>query len=192
MARKADPGRAIDNRESERPGEEQGNQPEEQGDEERESIWSIPVSLKRLYFALFTVQMFIVMAWLIRTAIVDDSLPGIPEKIASIWLRMAPMAVSSAAIALTITDTWKTSMVLGTWLEETLEKRRQRQIKAAVDKAVKEAVEEATQEVAEARRQLRDWWAWNQRRVASEAAGEEFNEPPPGADDPENEDPRSE
>ena len=185
MARKVDPDRTNDEREKEQPGEEQGNQPEEQADDDRESIWSIPVSLKRLYFALFTVQMFIVAAWLIRTAIVDDSLPGIPERIASIWLRMAPMAVSSAAIALTITDTWKTIMVLGTWLEETLEKRRQRQIKAAVDKAVKEAVHKAAHKARTEER--RRWEAWNQRREAAAAVSEEFNEPPPGVD-PANED----
>ena len=59
-------------------------------------------------------------------------------------------------------------MVFGTWLEETLEKRRQRQIKAAVDRARAE--------------ERQRWEAWNRRREAAAAAGEEFSEPPPGLD----------
>ena len=63
-------------------------------------------------------------------------------------------------------------MVFGTWLEETLEKRRQRQIRTAA--------ENARAEVQKA------WAEWNRRREAAAAAGEEFTEPPPGIDqDPE-------
>ena len=70
-------------------------------------------------------------------------------------------------------------MVFGTWLEETLEKRRQRQIRAAVDKAV----QKTRAEEREAAQQLQEKWEqWNQRREAAAAAGEEFNESPPGVD----------
>ena len=57
-------------------------------------------------------------------------------------------------------------MVLSTWLQETLEKRRQRQIA--------EAAAEATAKVQ------KRWLDWNRRREAAAHAGEEFNEPPPG------------
>ena len=57
-------------------------------------------------------------------------------------------------------------MVFGTWLEDTLKKRWQRQISTAADNARSE--------------ERRRWLKWNQRR---EAAGEDFNEPPPGIDD---------
>ena len=76
--------------------------------------------------------------------------------------------------ALVIIDTANGIMVLSTWLEDELKKRRQRQIKAAV----KAAVEEAS---AEARAEERQRWVeWNSRREATEADGEDFNEPPPG------------
>jgi hypothetical protein len=148
---------------TERPDDERGRQ---QSKEDRESIWSIPAKYKRWYFGLFTAQVIIAAVWMIRTAIADDTLPGIPEKILFVWQGMAPMAISSAAFSLVLIDTWATSMVIASWLEETLEKRRQRQIRAAEDRGRAEVQKE--------------WTDWNQRREAAATAGEEFNEPPPG------------
>ena len=65
-------------------------------------------------------------------------------------------------------------MVIASWLEETLEKRRQRQIKAAENAGVVRGRAEAAAEVQQ------KWEEWNQRREDAAAAGEEFNEPPPG------------
>ena len=169
----------------------------EQPEEERESIWTIPIKYKGWYFGLFSVQIIIAAIWLIRTAIVDESRNSIPEILLFIWQAMAPVAITSATFALVIIDTWKTAMVFGTWLEETLEKRKQRQIKAAVEAAVKPAVEAAVEktraEEREATRQLlRNWQNWNSRREAALAAGKEFNEPPPVTDDPDNDNPQPE
>ena len=61
-------------------------------------------------------------------------------------------------------------MVIASWLEETLEKRRQRQIKAAENAGVVRGRAEAQQK----------WEEWNQRREDAAAAGEEFNESSPG------------
>ena len=158
--------------------------PGSRADDVRESIWSIRVKHKRLYFRLFTLQIIIGAVWLIRRAVLDESLTGIPDKILSVWQEFAPVAIASAAFALAITDIWGTITVFADWLEETLERRRQRQIKAAVDKAVKAAVEEARAEaLAEARADERQKWeGWNHRREAAVAAGVDFNEPPPGID----------
>ena len=140
--------------------------PGNRADDVRESIWSIRVKHKRLYFRLFTLQIIIGAVWLIRRAVLDESLTGIPDKILSAWQEFAPVAIASAAIALAITDIWGTITVFADWLEETLERRRQRQIKAAVDKARAE--------------ERQKWQGWNQRREAAVAAGEDFDEPPPG------------
>ena len=72
-------------------------------------------------------------------------------------------------------------MVLGTWLEDELKKRRQLQINAAVTKAVAEERDKALAE-------LQKWQTWNRNREAAQAAGQKFNEPPPSAPsaDPEN------
>lgn len=152
---------------TERPDDERGRQ---QSKEDRESIWSIPAKYKRWYFGLFTAQVIIAAVWMIRTAIADDTLPGIPEKILFVWQGMAPMAISSAAFSLVLIDTWATSMVIASWLEETLEKRRQRQIRAAEDRARNEGGKAVQQK----------WEEWNQRREAAAAAGEDFDESPPG------------
>ena len=154
--------------------------PESRADDVRESIWSIRVKHKRLYFRLFTLQIVIAAVWLIRKAVLDESLNGIPDKILSIWQEFAPVGIASAAIALAITDIWGTITVFADWLEDELKKRRQRQIKAAVDKAVKAAVEVARAEARAGERQR--WEGWNHRREAAVAAGVDFNEPPPGID----------
>ena len=154
----------------------------EQPEEERESIWTIPARYKGWYFGIFSIQIIIAAVWLVRTAIVDESRSGIWDILLFIWQSMAPVAITSATFALVIIDTGKTTMVFGTWLEETLEKRKQRQIRAAVDKAVGKARAEAREAVQQS------WMEWNRRREAA-AAGEDFNEPPPGMDQ-ESEDPQ--
>ena len=118
----------------------------EQTEEERESIWTIPVKYKGWYFGLFSVQVVIATAWLVRTAIVENDIKGISETLLFVWQSLAPIAITSATFALVIIDTWKTTMVFGTWLEDELKKRRQRQIKVAVEKAVEQAVEKAVEE----------------------------------------------
>ncbi len=82
-------------------------------------------------------------------------------------------------------------MVLGTWLEDELKKRRQRQINAAVTKARAEGRAQGRAEAEErdkALAELQKWQTWNRNREAAQAAGQEFNEPPPSAPsaDPEN------
>jgi membrane protein implicated in regulation of membrane protease activity len=166
---------------------------EEQPEQQRESIWSIPAKYKRWYFGLFTGQMIIATIWLVRTAIVDDTRAGIPEKILFVWQGAAPMAITSAAFALTIIDTWGLSMVLASYLEDVLRKRRQKSIAEARKKALAEGraaglAEGHTEGRAEGRSEglsegfedaSRMWQEWNRRREAAVAAGEEFTEPPP-------------
>ena len=153
------------------------------GDDDRESIWSIPARLKRLYFGLFTVQIIVALIRLALDAIADESLVGFQAKILYVWQNMAPAAITSATFALVLTDAWGLmSMVLSTWLADELKKRRQRQLDAAVKKGLAqgraEGREEGRAEVwAEVGRQ---WHEWNDRREAAAAAGEEFTEMPPG------------
>ena len=174
---------------SSEPGRPEDVQRREQPEEERESIWTIPAKYKGWYFGLFSAQIIIAVIWVIRTAIADESRNSIPEILLFIWQAMAPVAITSATFALVIIDTWKTTMVFGTWLEETLEKRKQKQIKAAVEAAVEKT---RSEEREATRKQLRNWRDWNSRREAAHAAGEEFDEPPPSMDDPDNDAPQPE
>ena len=170
MAEKAGP-QSPEGEERREPREEEWeNQPKGKGEDERESIWSIPAKYKGWYFSLFSIQFIIAAVWLIWVSVTDDTLPSIPKKVLFIWQGMAPMAISSAAFSLVIVEAWRMTMVIASWLEETLEKRRQRQIRAAADKARTEG-EQAVQQ---------RWVDWNRRREAAMSAGEDFNEPPPG------------
>jgi len=164
---------------NEQPEVAQENQPRIEGEDDRESIWTIPAKLKRWYFALFSIQVVIAAIWLVRMGIVDEGRNGIPDILFYLWQYMAPAAVSSATFALVIVDTANGIMVLSTWLEDELKKRRERQLKAAVKAAVEEGRAEERQR----------WEQWNRRREAAAAAGEEFSEPPPSVDS-ENEDPQ--
>ena len=107
---------------------------------------------------------------MIREVINKQSLPSVPEKIAFLWQGIAPMAVTAAAFSLVIIEAWAAIMVIASWLEEVLERRRERdrerhrkELEAAVDN------------------ERRQWMEWNRRREAAAVAGEDFNEPPPGA-----------
>lgn len=135
--------------------------------DDRESIWTIPARLKRWYFALFSIQVVIATVVLVRAALAGENTRGVEAVLIYLWQYMAPAAVASAAFTLVIVDGINGLMVLSTWLEETLEKRRRRQIRAAV----------------ESERQR--WLDWNRRREAAADAGEEFTEPPPGTTQPE-------
>ncbi len=187
MAQGGEPGLAYRESEGLRAEEEQENEP----DDNRESIWTIPARLKRWYFALFSIQIAIATVWLVKTAISSESGKGASDILLYVWQNMAPAAVSSATFALVIVDTVNGIMVLSTWLEDELKKRRQRQIRAAVEKEVGEAVEKAVAEAVEvaskasgnkARAEERQSWVeWNRRREAAAAAGLEFTEPPPGS-----------
>ena len=178
--------------------------PETRQNPDRESIWSIPASLKKLYFGLFTAQIIIATIWLAQTAINDQTLQGPQAKILYLWQNLAPTAISSATLSLILTDAWKTTMVLGTWLEDELKKRRQRQINAAEakgrsegraegraeerDKARAEA-ETLAEELDKALAESQKWQTWNRNREAAQAAGQEFNEPPPSSPTPDPENP---
>ncbi len=179
--------------------------PETRQNPDRESIWSIPASLKKLYFGLFTAQIIIATIWLAQAAINDQTLPTAQAKILYLWQNLAPTAISSATLSLILTDAWKTTMVLGTWLEDELKKRRQRQINAAVTKARAEGraegraeerdkaraeAETLAEELDKALAESQKWQTWNRNREAAQAAGQEFNEPPPSTPTPDPENPR--
>ena len=84
---------------------------------------------------------------------------------------MAPAAVASAAFALVIIDGLNGIMVLSIWLEEVLERRRERDMERR-----RKEIQAAAQAAAEVQKR---WEEWNRRREAA-ATGEGFNEPPPG------------
>ena len=66
------------------------------------------------------------------------------------------------------------------WLNP-LKERRRREAEERIEKIRAEAEQREQMARAEgAARNQAEWVAWNERRMAAEAAGEPFDEPPPG------------
>ena len=76
-------------------------------------------------------------------------------------------------------------MIVGTYLEEMIKRRRARQLAEARKRGFEIGFEEGFEEgVAERRAELiADLREWNARRLDAKSKGEPFDEPPPGMDE---------
>ena len=125
---------------------------------ERESIWSVPTSWRDLYLALFAFQVLIctgLVAWYevsFRTG--DNPL----ETFIAIGNGSSPFVILVAAETVFLVEVFR-------MLSERYLQRR-----------FKEGRAEGQAE------EYRRWEAWNNRRLAAEARGELFTEPPPSLD----------
>ena len=90
----------------------------------RESIWSVERGTKTLYFILFIFQFLagmILVCW--KTASEYDGWLNITL---TTWQDAAPVAITSAASAIVVTEIGRYLMVLARSLEEKLERTRER------------------------------------------------------------------
>ena len=132
----------------------------------RESIWSVERGTKTLYFILFIFQFFVGMILVFwKTASEHDGWLNITL---TAWQDAAPIAITSAASAIAVTEIGRYLMVLASSLEEKLERTRER-------RRAEGRAEGRTEMYAK-------WEAWNRRRTAAEEKGEPFDEPPPSKD----------
>ena len=161
-----------------RPGSEQTHSREE----DRESIWSIPPARRALYFGLFTLYALAGIGFLVWYHVFEDRLDTWPETILSIIQGIGVNTVGAAGLALLTIEGPNTVMVVGDYLRkkliEPLEERRRQEAeqrqRAAREKGLAEGRAEGRAE------SQAEWGAWNERRMAAEANGETFDEPPPG------------
>ena len=175
-------------------------------DEPRESIWSVPSSLKAVYYSMFTV-LALLSAVLVLVEVLSTEVPGsIVDKTLGFGERLAPMAVASAALSMVAMEVVGLVGIIGSYLERRLdehfEKRaerararqeraraREERARAREERARAEAVAEARAEaVAEARAEARAQgraeerakWEERERRIAEDGAR---IPPPPPADE---------
>lgn len=151
--------------------EEPDSGQERQAEEERESIWSITRGRRALYFGLFSLYAFAGIGFLIWYHVFEGRADTWPEIILSITQGIGVNTVGAAGLALLTIEGPKTIMVVADyiasrWLNPL--KKRIREEGRAEGRVEGEAQNQAT------------WVAWNERRLAAEANGEDFNEPPPG------------
>ena len=143
---------------------------------DRQSIWSVATGWLPAYFALFDVLGLLGMAFVIIRNVLWIPHPSVHDMIWAIIVGIVIVGAASATISILIVEAGKNAMIVGTYLEEMIKKRRARQMAEAVERG---RAEGRTEGVAQ---NDAKWRAWNDRRLSAEAKGEPFDEPPPGLD----------
>ena len=139
--------------------------------QDRDSIWTIPLSWRALYFGLFTVYAFAGIGFLIWYHVFESTGSPWQETILSITQGIGIHTVGAAGLALLTIEGPNTVMVVAHYITErwlTPLRERIREEARARGRAEGEAQKQA------------DWEAWNERRIEAEAKDEPFDEPPPG------------
>ena len=157
-------------------------------EEDRESIWSIPPARRALYFGLFTLYALAAIGFLVWYHVFEQWSGNWAETTLSIIQGIGVNTVGAAGLALLTIEGPNTVMVVGDYLrkklieplEERREKRRRESIRIRLEAEATLGAMRAEAR-AEARLEVQSAWeAWNERRMAAEASGVAFDEPPPG------------
>ena len=160
--------------------QEPESDPSERIQQDRDSIWTIPLAWRALYFGLFTLYAFAGIGFLLWYEVFERTVDSWPETINSITQGIGVTTVGAAGLALLTIEGPQTLMVVAHYLRkkliEPLEERRRQEAQQREEEA-RHREEEARAE-GEAQTQA-VWVAWNERRIAAEARGESFDEPPP-------------
>ena len=144
----------------------------------RESIWSISPRWKTAYFLLFSIQSLLgtgLLSWYeIAQRTEDDAV----ETVLAIISGMAEVGVAAALATVVTTEVTQNVMVTGEYLRQKLVEPLKEKQRA--EGRAEGRVEGRVEGHAEGRAE-RDaaWEAWNRRRMAAEAEGKPFDEPPP-------------
>ena len=151
------------------------NRPRE---EDRESIWSIPPARRALYFGLFTLYALAAIGFLVWYHVFEQPSGNWAETAWSIIQGIGVNTVGAAGLALLTIEGPNTVMVVGDYLRkkliEPLEERRRQEAEQRREEARARGHAEG-RAINQA-----EWVAWNERRMAAEASGVAFDEPPPG------------
>ena len=145
------------------------------------------VGARYWYFGIFAVLFASGIGVAIYRAIASDD--AIIDKWYNVMVASGAMAMGSAAISLTVTETWRAIMVIARDIHKWFEDRRKRrfaEIRAegeargearGIEKGRQEGRAEGRVEGRVEERSL--WKEWNARRMDAQARGEDFLEPPP-------------
>ena len=158
--------------------EEPGKEQNQQDQEDRDSIWSIPLARRALYFGLFTVYAMAGIGFLIWHEVFENTADTWQQTILSITQGIGVTTVGAAGLALLTIEGPQTFMVVADYIT-------QRWLNPLKKRLREEAIAEGRAQ-GEAQNQAA-WEAWNERRLAAEASGEPFDEPPPGTSSTEGE-----
>ena len=153
---------------------------------ERQSIWSVASGWLPAYFALFNALGLLGVGFVVVRNILWVSHPTVHDMIWAIITDIVIVGAATATASILAVETGKNIMIVGTYLEEMLKRRRARQLAEVRAEGVEEGraegvtrgrYEGVTKGRADLAAEIREW---NSRRLAAESKGEPFDEPPPG------------
>ena len=136
----------------------------------RQSVWSVASGWLPAYFILFNALGTIGVLYVIIYNVFGRSHPTAHDMIWTIVTGIVIVGAASATISILTVEAGKNVMIVGTYLEEMIKKRRARQMAEAEERG-------ATRGRSDLSAELREW---NERRLEAQAKGEPFDEPPPG------------
>ena len=134
---------------------------------ERQSIWSVPRHLWLWFIVLFSIQYVIFLGLTIWNEIASRGDSGTVQIILNVQKEMTASILNMAAGTYLILE----GVMLAQWLRERDQRKR----------------EEKNEEVRKLARgeERQKWMEWLERMQSAEKKGLPFDEPPPGASDPE-------
>lgn len=144
----------------------------------RQSIWSVASGWLPAYFILFDALGTIGVLYVIIYNVFGRSHPTAHDMIWTIVTGIVIVGAASATVSILTVEAGKNVMIVGTYLEEMIKKRRARQMDEAEERGLERGLEQGvTKGRSELSAEVREW---NARRLEAEAKGEPFDEPPPG------------
>ncbi len=147
----------------------------------REPALTVRRELRPAFAALFVLQTFGLVARRFYIALMDSPNAALLDIAAMSLSQLERDGAKAIVSTVILMEVWDAMMGTRDAINDWLEKRR-RQARA---EGIAEGIAEGrVRGAAEGRAELvAEVVAWNERRLAAEARGESFDEPPPGVDD---------
>ena len=131
----------------------------------RQSIWSVASGWLPAYFILFDALGTIGVTYVIVYNVFGRSHPTVHDMLWTIATGIVIVGAASATVSILMVELGKNIMIVGTYLEDMLNRRRARQLAEAEERGR-----------ADLSAEIREWDA---RRREAASKGEPFDEPPP-------------
>ena len=151
----------------------------------REPALTVRRELRPAFAALFVLQTFGLVARRFYIALVDNPSAALLDIAAMSLSQLERDGAKAIVSTVILMEVWDAMMGTRDAINDWLEKRRRQARAEGIAEGMAEGIAEGrVRGAAEGRAELvAEVVAWNERRLAAEARGESFDEPPPGVDD---------
>ena len=143
----------------------------------RVSIWSVTADVLPAYLTLFDILATIGVIYVVWYNIWELTADSVHATIWGIITGVVTVGFASAIITILILEIRKNAMIMGTYFERKIKRRRELELAEAREEARQEGrAEERKGNIAELNALIADWV---KRRDEAREKGEPFDEPPP-------------